>query len=370
MANKRIASPVHIGYKEKSLRRNILPIRVMNGPTETEREASRPSALAKGFARRCLGLMFALGAVLTAPDVLGQAGSWDTNFDSGVSSFTALELQEDGKILVTRNIITLNDNVLRSYVARLQTNGMLDTSFNSSAGIECCVSTMVVQRDGKILVGESSSAQRSTLRLNPDGSRDESFGSAPELEYSRINQLALQPDGKILVASDRGLHRLESDGRLDATFGAQTEFEALRIGLQANGKIIATTSQEAAGSRLIRIDADGSLDQGFVPILLTSGTVPLAVQPDDKILVGGSVSPRWITRFDSNGLPDPSFASGALGSQSSSFAASINTVALQPDGKIIFGGAFDTAAGIRRNGIQCFGKGHQRLDPLVPLRAH
>ena len=117
--------------------------------------------------------------------------------------------------------------------------------------------------------------------------------------------LATQPDGKLLVGGSFGqlggaprndLGRFNSDGSLDATFNPGVSGEVFTLVVQPDGKILVGGSFTMLGGggqgtvprqNIGRLNADGSIDPTFDPG--TDGLVEaLALQPDGKILVGGS----------------------------------------------------------------------------------
>ena len=127
---------------------------------------------------------------------------------TGGGGFNRLEdiaRQPDGKVIVVGEFTTFNGQS-RNRIARLNADGTLDTSFNVGTGANGTVAAMLVQPDGKIIIGgyftQYNGAARGLLaRLNADGTLDTSFvpltfGSTPGW---RVESLALQPDGKILV---------------------------------------------------------------------------------------------------------------------------------------------------------------------------
>jgi len=92
----------------------------------------------------------------------------------------------------------------RSYLALLTDSGSPNTTFNPS--VNGTVDTIVVQSDGKILIGgtftlANGSPRGRIARLNADGSLDTSFTAYPGFE-STVRSIAVQPDGKVLVAGD------------------------------------------------------------------------------------------------------------------------------------------------------------------------
>jgi uncharacterized delta-60 repeat protein len=131
-------------------------------------------------------------------------------------------LQPDGKVLIGGDFLTFN-GATRIRIARLNTNGSLDTGFDpGTTSANKGVRPMVVQPDGKILTSGDftsfSGASRNHLtRLNSDGTLDTSFdvGSGAN-DY--VGAIALQPDGRILIG-----------GRF-STYNGSTAIRLARLG--------------------------------------------------------------------------------------------------------------------------------------------
>lgn len=228
----------------------------------------------------------------------------------------AIAIQPDGKILVAGSFATFAGST-RQDLVRLLTDGTLDPTFNPPQITNYYYGIYpkpVVQTDGKILIaGDFDSvdgiAVPSVARLNPDGSRDSSFQPSG---FSRLSTntptrgLVIQSDGKILLG---GRFRLGTGG-----------FRA----------------------PLVRLNADGSLDNGYTSSLLNSSYIArdLLLQPDGKAVATINQS---VFRFDATGQQDNSFAPPY--SLDTSYyppgePGTPTTVNLQPDGRLIVGGVF------------------------------
>lgn len=162
------------------------------------------------------------------PDVtnltrLNNDGTPDNTFVTpwtGNISVTALAIQKDGKILAA---------CCDKRITRVNTDGSIDAAFDPGSGADGYgINNIVVQDDGKILIsGEftvyNGTARSGIARLNADGSLDTSFDPGTGVEEGRVVSMAIQADGKILAAGRfkyngvtiNGVARLNENGSLD-----------------------------------------------------------------------------------------------------------------------------------------------------------
>ena len=311
----------------------------------------------------------------------------DSAFDSEVTGewISALAVQANGKILVGGKFTALGGQP-RDNIGRLNPNGTPDSGFNP--GANGSVSCYAVQPDGKLLVGGSFSAlagyPRDCIgRLNADGTLDMEFNPGAD---DVVSCFALQGDGKILVGgyfktlggeSRDYIGRLNADGTLDTGFDPGASGPVTTLALQADGEILVGGYITMLGYQsegfIRRLYANGTRDAGFNPTVSKIGpqgpssTVDsLAVQADGKILVGGYFStlcgqPRdYIGRLNADGTLDTSFDPGAN--------SSVGSIVVQADGGILVGGWFGTLGGEPRSRI---GRLHAdgTLDAEVDPRA-
>ncbi len=300
-------------------------------------------------------------------------GSLDTTFNPGAgpnSSIEAVALQPDGRILIGGSFNTF-DSVARVRIARLTSNGSLDTTFAPPSGASSTVRSIVVQPDGAILVAGSFSTVNGTgrngiARLTSTGAIDPSFDPGAGLSFSQGYKLALQPDGKVMVVgffqSASGLARgniarFLPDGTLDTSFaagaGADGWIESIR--LLADGRMYITgpfnTYDVTAREGVARLLPNGALDPTFDPGVGVLGgwANDIEIQPDGKPVIGGwfnQVQGRVcmrLARFTTAGALDESFHPGPGAS------SDVNVLASLPDGKLLVGGSFtqlgDTSIG-------------------------
>jgi uncharacterized delta-60 repeat protein len=321
---------------------------------------------------------------------LNADGSLDSSFNpgAGIASGTGQTsfgiwktiVLSDGKILIGGQFVTY-DGAARNSIARLNSNGTLDTGFTPGTGTGTdngsLISTLVLQPDGKVLIGGNlnvyDNLRRGKItRINANGTNDAAFNPGTGLN-DIAQRVALLSNGKIIIAGQFSSYngtflnrvaRLNADGSLDNTFvcglgNGVGHFRALAI--QPDGKIIVGgnltyfngSSQYGTSSpNIFRLNADGSIDGSFNIGSGANGTVnSIVLQTDGKILVAGQfsqfngVAKPTIVRLNTDGSLDAGFNPGT------GATSYINTVALQADGKILIGGAFGAYNGIVRNGV-------------------
>jgi gliding motility-associated-like protein/uncharacterized delta-60 repeat protein len=136
--------------------------------------------------------------------------------------------------------------------------------------------------------------------------------------------------------------RYEEDGTIDGTFDAgMTTEQIFAIGLQPDGKVLVSFTQEATPPLLARLEANGDMDGTFnAPNNLP--TRVFAVQSDGYILLGGWLD-GGITRLDPNGNLDPAFDASVEGE--------VYDIEVLSDGKIIVVGAFSYVNNIPMRGM-------------------
>jgi uncharacterized delta-60 repeat protein len=311
-------------------------------------------------------------------------GTIDNTFNIG-TGFTGdlfiIARQPDSKILAGGNLTSYN-GVTRNYIIRLNSDGTIDNTFNIGTGFGGTVTTIALQPDNKILVGGafttySGTTRNRIIRLNSDGAIDNTFtigngfnGTA----FPIVRTIALQSDNKILVGGDftsysgvtsNNIIRLNTGGTIDNTFTIGSGFTGTTnpivatIALQPDGKILVggefTSYSGVTSNKIIRLNTGGTIDNTFnIGTGFTNNVQSIVLQPDGKILVGGGFTTyggttrNRIIRLNSDGTIDNTFNIGTGFGGSFSFVSTIN---LQLDGKILVGGNFTTYSGTTRNSI-------------------
>ncbi|MCD9854806.1 T9SS type A sorting domain-containing protein [Epilithonimonas sp. JDS] len=305
---------------------------------------------------------------------LNANGSLDTSFDPGFganASIYDMALQSNGKILIAGNFTTYNGTAINR-VARINADGTLDTTFNPGAGPGNVVYSLVLQPDGKILIGGNfvtfgSAVRRYIAKLNADGSLDSSFDTGTGANGS-IDNMVLQPDGKVIVTSygfttyngisRKRIARLNADGTLDVSFdpGNGADADIYAVALQPDGKILIggqfKNYNNITANRIARLQANGSLDATF-----NQGTgadwhiSDIVLQADGKILAGGNLTTyngtarKYFARLNAGGTLDTTFNTGSGPNDV------IASIAVQPDSKILISGNFSSYNATNRSRI-------------------
>lgn len=315
---------------------------------------------------------------------LNADGSVDPSFNPGIVNgmVYCLALQPDGKILVGGEFDAINGQTRRGF-ARLLSDGSVESlaSFPVGTGVSGMVYSLMVQPDGRILLGGFFSTvngqpRKGIARLNADGTVEglDTFkigaGVTSSGDLGYVYSVALQPDGKILLVgaftkvnttSRAGIARLNSDGSVDGGFAAGTANDLMRaVVVQPDGKILvggkffSFASQARRG--LVRLTSTGALDPSFVPVGFSSGgdVNSLILQADGKIVFSRTSIGLEVARANPDGSRDTTFDPGAgfafTTAPTGTFLYGNGTtgstphlpIALQPDGRILAAGPFES----------------------------
>ena len=306
---------------------------------------------------------------------LNADGSLDTGFDPGTgpsSDIYALAVQSDGHIFIGGTFTAYN-GIPQSCIARLNSNGSLDTGSGLGTGAQWTVRCITVGSDDKVMVGGEFSSfngvlQRGIVRLNTDGSLDDGFGAMPGTNLD-VNAVSIQPDGKILIGGNftqyngtprPRLARLNVDGSLDTGFdpGTASSDRIRCIAVKPNGEIYVSGSfyyfNGVQRWNMAKLHTNGSLDTGFdtgqcIRLGFPNHIESIAFTTNDGIIAGGGVENRcgspYLFKILPNGGLDATFlpSKGANGP--------IECHAVLANGKIMIGGSFSMYNGVQRNGI-------------------
>jgi uncharacterized delta-60 repeat protein len=233
-------------------------------------------------------------------------------------------------------------------------------------------------------------------RYNTDGSADTSFGNGGKVttdfagNFDSVKQILVQPNSDILAAGQAGVPasslpgtaapagsvavlgfaRYNVDGSLDASFGNQglvtvavdnVGTQLGSVALEANGQIFAAGATDLTFA-LVRLNSDGSPDssfgqggQSFIPLLdevgcvnftacnaVFSGAMAISFQPDGTILIYGGIGSESVHLFalsyTQDGALNTSFGTGGILTGKFIGVGEINSLIVQPDGKVVVAG--------------------------------
>ncbi|HSL46821.1 MAG TPA: hypothetical protein VK897_25515 [Anaerolineales bacterium] len=323
-----------------------------------------------------------------------------------IRGLARIALQTDGKLVGGGS---LNGGFA---LARYTSTGALDNAFGTSGvaiagqdgNFNLLFGDLAIQADGKIVVVGTQETGGHTYpgaiaRFNENGTLDRDFRlkffddtNFPDSLQHYLRAVALQPDGKIIMAGDMigkegdnyiTLGRITTgpDPWLDPTFGTNGQGTVVTplahfkhgqgaLAIQADGKIVIagtmTDTFNPLNENLVlaRFNSDGTLDttlggSGIVITELDQNEMgsDVAIQTDGKIVVVGTrynatTSDFLLVRYNSDGSLDTTFGDGGkVISDLGSSADSARGVVLQADGKILTVGSKDEDAALARYSV-------------------
>src|SRR6478672_2101288 len=302
----------------------------------------------------------------------------------------SVAVQSDGQIVVAGYATVGRASNIA--LVRYNVDGSLDKSFNGTGKVitgvgdgDCKAEGLALQSDGKIVVagysfkpGGKDRAEFTVLRYNPDGTLDSGFGESGKVtseigaSSDSASSLALQDDGKIVVAGDTlapyindfAVARYNANGSLDTSFNgtgkASADFGKIDYGqsvaVHGDGRIVVagySTSESNKECALACFKANGSLDTSFngtgkvTTAFGGDGNAEgrsVAVQTDGKIVVTGyatvgGVQEFAVERYKTDGALDASFGgTGRVLTAVGISGSNATGAAMQKDGKILVAG--------------------------------
>jgi uncharacterized delta-60 repeat protein len=301
---------------------------------------------------------------------LNSDGGLDTSYDASISGVnsqvsshvSSIVVQPDGKTIVAGSFDKVG-SVSRQSIARLNTNGSLDTSFEAvTVNGNGSIATVALQSDGRVLIGGGFGAvngvtQHRIARLNQNGTLDPLHVN-PD---GSVRTISVQADGGIILGGSfftingvqrNSLARLTPVGFLDDTFDRDASGDALNgqvlaIATRADGEVVVGgefTNTSPGPAFMQRLAPDGRrINAPSVP--LTGPVRALATQTDGNIIRGGSFTRGIDREIPGVGL-DPLFNPGGAGAN-----GIIKAIAMLNGGQILIGGSFTTYNGVPRRNI-------------------
>jgi uncharacterized delta-60 repeat protein len=277
------------------------------------------------------------------------------------ASVTCVAALPDGRLIVGGEFTEV-DGASRLKVVRLLPGGGVDptfaptvlgASYYGSSGL----STIVVQSDGRIIIGGSFSlfngiVRNNLVRLNADGSVDGAYNPAPN---GTVTSLALDTSGRLLVAGSystigggaaSSLARLGVDGALDPTFTLAVPANSVAsVVTMPSGKILCSVAANTKAG-IKRLNPDGSLDLAFEASSANAGEI--ALLPDGRVaaVMNGYGNLRVYT---TSGTSDSTFH--AVFGMPSYYSSYVRHVFAQSNGRIVVTGSFSAVNGAARTGV-------------------
>lgn len=310
---------------------------------------------------------------------LNNDGTIDSNFSTGIgfnNIVKTIAIQSDGKILVGGTFTTYN-GISKNRIVRLNNDGTIDNSYQTSIGFNNSVNDIKILLDGNAIIGGSFTTYSENqngnpfpasriIILNTSGDKIDSFGSGFN---STVNAIHLRYDNKILISGDftqfQGIStnkiiRLNADNTHDTSFnlGYTIDNSIYAVSNFGNRTLIGgnfnsintTVSGDINSNRIRMLDDDGSFTNDFASKIgiYPNSSVPnhvteIAIKSNGKIIVGGNsegynnATANRIVQLNADGSIDATFSSG-LGFTGP--FSQIREIVPQPDGKVLVGGTF------------------------------
>ena len=327
--------------------------------------------------------------ILDAESYDWPPGSQNGSFNPGMNGdVLALALQPNGQILAGGSFTYVN-GVPENCIARLNPDGSLDSAgfLNGYAGASGAVQAVVCQTDGRVVIGGAftnvdGTALNHIARLMTDGSLDTSFapGPAADAPVYALAETFINGSRRIYVGGAFNTINGGSSPNLARLFGGDPYTPggsldtAFATGSGPNGPVYALaiypTNSPFAGQLLVggaftningfalghvaRLNGDGSVDTNFDLNLGANDIVrAIFIQTDGRILIGGDFTNvngtnlNRIARLNSDGTLDNSFTTNLAGGVN----GSVQAIAVQADNRIVLAGQFTRANGVTRNRI-------------------
>jgi len=317
-------------------------------------------------------------------------GVFTNKFGSKSGTFKDVIIQPDGKIVTTGLLVSKEENLSSFVIVRFNPDGSIDEHFGEGGTViysyfeyfeyeESVPYTIKTDNKGRILVAGKINSQIGLIRYNREGSLDYSFGyNGVRTFYTYAYgespcDILLNENGSIILAG--GFQNTVFIGRLNESgeYNDQFEgtelitspivekgyFEVRDVLIQKDGSILVaghfSDGNIHSSFGIARFTPDGEKDINFgsngLVMLILSRLGPdyinsIYVQSDGKILVAGSSAYDFaIVRLKSNGSIDETFGNNGIVTTELGSEDVINSIIVQPDGKILVGGYSDTTSG-------------------------
>lgn len=296
-------------------------------------------------------------------------GTVDPSFDPGVGPdnlIRSFAVMPNGQIVIVGEFSAVSGTARNRY-ARLNTNGTHDVTFAVTQPFLLMVTSptgpqVFALPGGKSLITglqiyftlSPLVSRGGLIRLNADGSCDTNFNLTAI--SGTVNSGAVASDGKYLACGTfsttiptgySNLARIETNGAVDPTFTAFTKSETLSLVRPMPDGQLLVTGASGGTNYVHRLLSTGAESPGFIAPSFNANVFATCVMPDNKICVGGDFDHVNTThlsikaaRINTDGSFDSTFDVGEGGS------STVMSMAAQPDGKVLLGGAFICFGGI------------------------
>lgn len=199
---------------------------------------------------------------------------------TNIFNATSIAIQPDDKILVTGGAIGYY-TFTSCFLNRYNSDFSLDETFNNNLAFNASTNSVVVSTNGIYVGGTFSAvdgiAKNSLVKLNSDGIIDESFDIGENINGTLFS-LTLQDDGKLIIGASflrmqgqptYNMCRLNPDGTVDTTFNSiYQSFQGSAVTIKDSDIYIAMFEPAEFNSYLVKLNPDGSLNKGFSPLPL------------------------------------------------------------------------------------------------------
>ena len=286
---------------------------------------------------------------------LDRDGSLDGGFNLSVDGAVfCLASRDDGSFYAGGAF-----NSPGRHLFRLLPNGQLDAGLDPGASTGSRIHCLAPAPEGGFFIGGpflrfDHGAANYIAKLTATGALDSAFDPGLSQAFALeagVGAIALQPDGKVLLAGIVGVEdesacliRLNPDGSIDQSFsgdhGAMLYPKCIR--LLEGGKMLVAGAGPDGGGFVRRLRPDGSVDPTFAAPEFGDSIETLAIEPDGKILLGGNFEGK-LARLDAAGALDPMWTIAANGA--------VKIIVHESNGNLLIGGAFSHIGGREQRGI-------------------
>lgn len=298
---------------------------------------------------------------------LNADGTIDPDFNSAVQtegSVRAMALQPNGKIIIAGNVRAVN-GIPRRGIARLNSDGTLDTSFDPGLGADNTIYSVALDPTGNVYaVGAFENfngiPRNRVAKLGSTGLLDGTFDPGTGAN-SNVYSVALADSGTILIGGSFSRYNGIAAGRIARlnrmTAAIDPAFNQGGSGFDSTVRVVTTRpdgSYFAAGSfssyngvshlGVLRLKVNGAPDQNFVGTSLSQSILTLGFLGGG--IIAGGQGAGFPIHLTSSGILDYSanYGSGIQNMPENAYylpSPIVSAMALQPDGKLLVGGIFN-----------------------------